>query len=148
MSKLDRNHPQDPGREPRSRSGAAPPESQESPESAAEDLLDDWLRDALDDRPEVARRLARQALATPSPARVYRRWRPLALAAGAVLLLAVIAGWPTSPPPHLPSAHDLPPRAESSPAPPAELRLSNESGFVTVTSSAGSQWIILSGAAS
>lgn len=128
MSKLDDDHPRD----------------------VAEEQLDDWLRTALDDRTEVARRVARQALesAGPSPAHGSRRWRPVGLTAAAALLLALLAWWPASPPQHLPQPETSPPRAESLPAAPAELRLSNENGLVTVTSSAGSQWIILPGAAS
>jgi len=99
------------------------------------DDVDAALRRLLEPNPPAVERLVRSALAEGRP-RTARWWPRLAVAAAAlVALLVVLIPDPTVPPPEpVPAA-----------ATPVRISISNADGFVTVSSTAGSQWILVPG---
>lgn len=111
--------------------------SQDNPDDAA---IDRSLRQALDADSEIARRLVTRALKS-RPARFQRSGPLAAFAVAASLLIGVLLLlWTTRPMTPQPKPHPHP-EAHS----PASLRISNEDGFVAVTSRDGERWIVLTG---
>ncbi len=112
-------------------------ESEErDPESEQRDPLRDvdlTLRRALEPNPLAVERLVRKALAEEAPAR--RPWWPRLAVAAAVVLLAVLLIPDDPEPPALPEP----------PPEPVRISISNADGNVTISSPAGSQWILISG---
>ncbi len=120
-------------------------EDRRPPETAVE--VDAALRRALEPDAATAERLVGRALAAPGaqPAfrlQALRHWRLAAAAAAVAVLVAVALPilLPESPAPDAPA-----PLASADPhaVEPAALRISNEHGSVTVTSSAGSKIVFL-----
>ena len=98
------------------------------------DDVDAALRRLLEPNPLAVERLVRSALAEESPRAAPRRWPRLAVAVAALVALLVVL---------IPDS-DVPP-PEPSAAAPARISISNADGFVTVSSAAGSQWILVPG---
>lgn len=98
------------------------------------DDVDAELRRLLEPNPLAVERLVRSALAADRP-RAARWWPRLAVAAALVALLVVLI--PDSPVP--------PSDPEPTAAPPVRISISNADGYVTVSSAAGSQWILVPG---
>ncbi len=96
--------------------------------------VDLTLRRALEPNPLAVERLVRKALAgDATPAR--SPWWPRLAVAAALVVLAVLLVPQEPAPPTLPS-----------PAPePVRVSISNTDGHVTISSPAGSQWILISG---
>lgn len=106
---------------------------------------DATLRRALEPETATADRLVQAALADGADdvrrrAGAASRWRRFAPAAAALVVLAMLTTWQIS---RLPNDVPLPRPAE--PAEARLLKISNEDGFVTVTTPAGSKMIILPG---
>ncbi len=114
--------------------------------------IDAALRRALEPEAVTVDRLVRGALAERETPPAFRHWR-LAAATAAMVLLALVAlpillsTTPERPASDAPpqSATVLPPAATipASSSEPAPLRISNEGGPVTVTTTAGSKMIFL-----
>lgn len=97
--------------------------------------LDQTLRDHLEPNPLTVERLVRTALreGNPSPA---VGWPRLALATAVTVAMTVVLVMtllPVKPSPSVASGQ------------PARISISNPDGFVTISSMAGSKWILYSG---
>lgn len=121
----------------------------ESPDVESPDVesLDRRVREAFEPRPGTAERLARRALEV-SPQRSTResdpgrRWVQGALALAAAVVLASLLVIPRPHPETPPAVSTI--ASDTEPAP-GTLSISNESGRMTVTTAAGTQWILFSG---
>ncbi len=103
------------------------------------EILDARLRELLEPHPVTVARVVRGALRA-ADAEEKRRWWPRLAMATALLILAVCL---------IPLVHVPPPGGDDpeppAPAEPVRLLISNESGPVTITTSAGAKMIIFSG---
>ncbi|MCP4659244.1 MAG: hypothetical protein GY856_27865, partial [bacterium] len=103
------------------------------------DRVDARLRELLEPHPLTVERVVRGALRGADAKAQRRSWPRLAVAS-AVALLAVCP---------IPAVHVLPPRSDDpeppAPAEPVRLSITNESGPVTITNSAGAKMIIFPG---
>lgn len=112
--------------------------------------IDLSIRESLDAHPAVVERLVKNALAENEASIKPRpRWTPRFAAAGLVLAALWIAVFviPRSPSPEKSTIiTEAPPTVETeAPTQRARLTISNTGGDVTITSEAGTQWIILTG---
>ena len=97
-----------------------------------EDRVDVTLRRGLEPNPLAVERIVRRALNEGrAPSRV-RWWPRLAIAAGLVALVVFLIPEPPEPP-------------TTGADEPARISISNAEGYVTISSAAGSKWILISG---
>lgn len=102
--------------------------------------VDEALRRSLAPHPLAVERLVRRALAGRPIAPGRRRWKLAAAAAAVVLLLAFLIPDPSPPPP---AGGDAAPKLASTE--PARVSISNAGGDLTISSTLGSKWILVSG---
>lgn len=105
------------------------------PDLKSDPEIDARLRRLLEPHPVTVDRLVRQALRS-GEVRPRTRWWPRLAVAAAVVIVAVLL---------IPFGNDVPPAGDGPQPPAARLVISNESGYVTVTTAAGSKMIILNG---
>lgn len=112
-----------------------------SPDGTGAEKVDAVLRRLLEPNPLAVERLVANALegrGRGARPRAAIRWPRLA--AAAAFVLALIFLYPDSPP--TPPESDAPPIAAASPA---RISISNADGHVTISSTLGSKWILVTG---